>query len=159
MWKRWVSHTAVSASCLPRRFVTSQRDPVKDPLVLWLNGGPGCSSLDGFLSENGPFHVSTRSLSAQVNLCCSLNWLWLVYSDFQVNDDGATLYENAFSWNKIANVLYLESPAGVGFSYSDDQKYATDDDQVSAVWWVVVHFTEERRSSLISCFLLLGSWR
>ncbi|XP_026175825.1 lysosomal protective protein [Mastacembelus armatus] len=85
-------------------FVTSQRDPVKDPLVLWLNGGPGCSSLDGFLSENGPFHV---------------------------NDDGATLYENPFSWNKIANMLYIESPAGVGYSYSDDHKYATDDDQVA----------------------------
>lgn len=85
-------------------FVTSQRNPAKDPLVLWLNGGPGCSSLDGFLSENGPFHV---------------------------NDNGATLYENPFSWNKIANVLYLESPAGVGYSYSDDQKYATDDDQVA----------------------------
>lgn len=85
-------------------FVTSQRDPVKDPLVLWLNGGPGCSSLDGFLSENGPFHV---------------------------NDNGFTLYENTFSWNKIANVLYLESPAGVGYSYSSDKNYATDDDQVS----------------------------
>lgn len=48
-----------------------------------------------------------------------------------MNDDGATLYENTFSWNKIANMLYLESPAGVGYSYSDDQKYATDDDQVS----------------------------
>lgn len=85
-------------------FVTSQRDPVNDPLVLWLNGGPGCSSLDGFLSENGPFHV---------------------------NDDGATLYENPFSWNKLANVLYIESPAGVGYSYSDDKNYATNDDQVA----------------------------
>ncbi|XP_035483284.1 cathepsin A-like [Scophthalmus maximus] len=85
-------------------FVTSQRDPVKDPLVLWLNGGPGCSSLDGFLSENGPFHV---------------------------NDNGATLYENKFSWNKIANLLYLESPAGVGFSYSDDHQYKTNDSQVA----------------------------
>ncbi|XP_033845085.1 cathepsin A-like [Periophthalmus magnuspinnatus] len=85
-------------------FVTSQNIPSEDPVVLWLNGGPGCSSLDGFLSENGPFHV---------------------------NEDGKTLYENPFSWNKIANVLYLESPAGVGYSYSDDQKYATDDDQVA----------------------------
>ncbi|KAL4613652.1 lysosomal protective protein-like isoform X1 [Arapaima gigas] len=85
-------------------FVTSQKEPLKDPLVLWLNGGPGCSSLDGFLSENGPFHVK---------------------------DDGTTLYENEFSWNKVANVLYLESPAGVGFSYSDDQQYKTDDDQVA----------------------------
>ncbi|XP_028295942.1 lysosomal protective protein [Gouania willdenowi] len=85
-------------------FVTSQRDPVKDPLVLWLNGGPGCSSMYGFLSENGPFHV---------------------------NSDGATLYENPFSWNQIANVLYLESPAGVGYSYADDKKYATNDDEVA----------------------------
>ncbi|KAK1161917.1 lysosomal protective protein [Acipenser oxyrinchus oxyrinchus] len=85
-------------------FVTSQRDPGSDPLVLWLNGGPGCSSLDGFLSENGPFHV---------------------------NDDGATLYLNEFSWNKVANVLYLESPAGVGYSYSDDKNYQTNDDEVA----------------------------
>ncbi|XP_008308464.1 lysosomal protective protein [Cynoglossus semilaevis] len=85
-------------------FVTSQRDPDKDPLVLWLNGGPGCSSLDGFLSENGPFHV---------------------------NDNGATLYQNPFSWNKIANVLYLESPAGVGYSYSDDGNYTTNDNLVA----------------------------
>ncbi|GCC35606.1 hypothetical protein chiPu_0014092 [Chiloscyllium punctatum] len=87
-------------------FVTSQRNPVKDPVVLWLNGGPGCSSLDGFLSENGPLHV---------------------------NDDGSTLYINKYSWNKVANVLYLESPAGVGFSYSDDQNYATNDDEGFAV--------------------------
>uniref|UniRef100_A0A3P9IWM9 Carboxypeptidase n=1 Tax=Oryzias latipes TaxID=8090 RepID=A0A3P9IWM9_ORYLA len=84
-------------------FVTSQKDPATDPVVLWLNGGPGCSSLDGFLSENGPFHV---------------------------NDDGTTLYENLYSWNKIANMLYLESPAGVGYSYSD-QPYPIDDNQVA----------------------------
>lgn len=50
-----------------------------------------------------------------------------------MHNDGATLYENPFSWNKVANVLYLESPAGVGYSYSDDKNYRTDDDQVSPV--------------------------
>ncbi|XP_077982218.1 lysosomal protective protein-like [Glandiceps talaboti] len=85
-------------------FVESQNSPTKDPVLLWLNGGPGCSSLDGFLSELGPFHV---------------------------NDDGTTLYENVFSWNKVANVLFLEAPAGVGFSYSADKNYTTSDDQVS----------------------------
>uniref|UniRef100_A0A671MA78 Carboxypeptidase n=1 Tax=Sinocyclocheilus anshuiensis TaxID=1608454 RepID=A0A671MA78_9TELE len=104
-YRQWSGYLkASSGKFLHYWFVTSQRDPLKDPVVLWLNGGPGCSSLDGFLSENGPFHV---------------------------NDNGATLYENEFSWNKIANVLYLESPAGVGYSYSDDQKYQTDDDEVA----------------------------
>lgn len=44
--------------------------------------------------------------------------------------DGTTLEENPFSWNKVASVLYIESPAGVGYSYSDDKNYTTNDDQV-----------------------------
>lgn len=114
------------------RFVTSQEDPATDPVVLWLNGGPGCSSLDGFLSENGPFHVS-------LTLCVPslMKGLMGLMADriarvFQVNDDGTTLYENLYSWNKIANMLYLESPAGVGYSYSD-QPYPIDDNQVSYI--------------------------
>ncbi|XP_058258734.1 lysosomal protective protein isoform X1 [Hemibagrus wyckioides] len=85
-------------------FVESQKNPASSPVVLWLNGGPGCSSLDGLLTEHGPFLIQ---------------------------DDGATLQYNPYSWNMIANVLYLESPAGVGFSYSDDKKYATNDSEVS----------------------------
>jgi len=78
-------------------FVESQRDPATDKLVLWLNGGPGCSSIGGgLMTENGPFRI---------------------------NPDGATVSLNPNSWNRVANVLYLESPAGVGFSYSNN----TDD--------------------------------
>ncbi|XP_014670492.1 PREDICTED: lysosomal protective protein-like [Priapulus caudatus] len=85
-------------------FVESQDNPQHDPLLLWMNGGPGCSSLDGFLSELGPFYV---------------------------RDNGRDLYLNTYSWNTIANVLFLEAPAGVGFSYSEDGRYGTDDDTVS----------------------------
>lgn len=72
-------------------FVESQSDPAKDPVLLWLNGGPGCSSMEGLFAELGPFSV---------------------------NDDGKTLKLNEFSWNKMANVLFLESPSAVGYSYS-----------------------------------------
>lgn len=63
--------------------------PEKKPLVLWLNGGPGCSSLGGMFSENGPF----------------------------VLDQDLKVTLNPYSWNKVANMLFLEQPAGVGFSY------------------------------------------
>ncbi|WOL11470.1 serine carboxypeptidase-like 45 [Canna indica] len=76
-------------------FVEAEMDPSTKPLVLWLNGGPGCSSLGvGAFSENGPFRPS-----------------------------GEVLVRNEYSWNKEANMLYLEAPAGVGFSYSSDSSY------------------------------------
>eukprot|EP01083_Nonionella_stella_P022267 61583_1 len=73
--------------------------PNDDPLVLWLNGGPGCSSLDGMLYEQGPIHVT----------------------------DNGTLYSNPYAWNTVANVLFLEAPVCVGFSYSDDGICVMDD--------------------------------
>ncbi|XP_059437354.1 serine carboxypeptidase-like 31 isoform X1 [Corylus avellana] len=63
------------------------------PLVLWLNGGPGCSSVGyGATQEIGPFIVDTN---------------------------GNGLKYNPYSWNTKANMLFLESPIGVGFSYSN----------------------------------------
>jgi len=72
-------------------FTESQNKPSSDPVVLWLNGGPGCSSLGGLFEELGPFIP---------------------------NPDGKTLSNNPYSWNKVANIIFLESPSGVGFSYS-----------------------------------------
>ncbi|KAI0511851.1 hypothetical protein KFK09_012485 [Dendrobium nobile] len=74
------------------------------PLVLWLNGGPGCSSVAyGASEEIGPFRI---------------------------NQTGSGLYLNKYSWNREANILFLESPVGVGFSYtntSSDLKKSGDE--------------------------------
>ncbi|XP_055818689.1 serine carboxypeptidase-like 46 isoform X3 [Solanum dulcamara] len=62
------------------------------PLTVWLNGGPGCSSVGyGAFMENGPFRP---------------------------RKDGS-LMKNKYSWNLESNMLYVDSPIGVGFSYSN----------------------------------------
>ena len=84
-------------------FVESQSNPSKDPVVLWLNGGPGCSSMDGLFYEHGPFHVCNT-------------------------DQQPNLYNNMNnSWNNNASILYLESPICVGYSYSDDRQCSMND--------------------------------
>ncbi|KAJ9709981.1 hypothetical protein PVL29_001455 [Vitis rotundifolia] len=86
-------------------FAEAETDPATKPLVLWLNGGPGCSSLGvGAFSENGPFRPS-----------------------------GELLVRNEYSWNREANMLYLETPVGVGFSYStDSSSYVAVNDKIAA---------------------------
>lgn len=74
-------------------FFEAVSNPSSKPLVLWLNGGPGCSSVGyGAAEELGPLRV---------------------------NKDGASVFLNEKSWNNKVNLLFLESPAGVGFSYSN----------------------------------------
>ncbi|KAI4326351.1 hypothetical protein MLD38_031675 [Melastoma candidum] len=87
-------------------FVVSERKPSKDPVVLWLNGGPGCSSFDGFVYEHGPFNFHKPKKARQL----------------------PTLSLNKYSWSKVSSILYLDSPAGVGFSYSKNKSdYTTSD--------------------------------
>ena len=83
--------------------VESEKDPDNSPTVLWLNGGPGCSSLDGFIYEMGPFEVQADN----------------------------TLKERPYRWNKMVNMLYIEAPVGVGFSYNDNGDYACSDDRTA----------------------------
>ena len=65
-------------------FVTSQNDSANDPVVLWLNGGPGCSSLGGgLLSENGPIHPShNQTLNSNPYACKCYRFSSLSFSFF-----------------------------------------------------------------------------
>ncbi|KAF4121086.1 hypothetical protein GMORB2_2573 [Geosmithia morbida] len=63
--------------------------------VIWINGGPGCSSEDGALMEIGPYRVKDK--------------------DHLVLNNG--------SWNEFANLLFVDNPVGTGFSYVDTDSY------------------------------------
>lgn len=50
---------------------------------------------------------------------------------FRPNKD-MTLSLNDYAWNKISNMVFIESPCGVGFSYSDDEDDYKMDDEITA---------------------------
>lgn len=83
------------------------------PFILWLTGGPGCSSTLALLTENGPCHV---------------------------NEDGESTSVNPYSWTESAHVMWLDQPAGVGFSYGSETD--TNEEMISedAYWFLQAFF-------------------
>lgn len=76
-----------------------------DPVMIWFNGGPGCSSMLAWVQEHGPYVI----------------------------EDGATSFtKNDYSWNNEASVFYIESPANVGFSKCPEPTECKWDDDTSA---------------------------
>ncbi|OJT06591.1 Pheromone-processing carboxypeptidase KEX1 [Trametes pubescens] len=74
-----------------------------DPWILWLQGGPGSSGMLGLSTENGPIHVLS-------------NGSWVL---------------NPYSWNTLADTVWMDQPVGTGFSTSDSKGYAADEDQIA----------------------------
>ncbi|MCJ1452027.1 hypothetical protein MMC28_002367 [Mycoblastus sanguinarius] len=79
-------------------FFEARTDPTTAPLSTWFNGGPGCSSMIGLFQENGP---------------C------------QFYNGASTPSINPYSFNSYANMLYVDQPIGVGFSYGTDDVDST----------------------------------
>lgn len=65
----------------------SRRDPKTDPLIIWLQGGPGCSSMLAMYTENGPY-------------------MWRYTPTGQIAR--GTMDYNPYSWNNQANVMYVD---------------------------------------------------
>ncbi|KAF4231793.1 hypothetical protein CNMCM6457_005092 [Aspergillus fumigatiaffinis] len=80
-------------------FFEARNNPKQAPLAAWFNGGPGCSSMIGLFQENGPCH-------------------------FVDGQDTPSL--NKYSWNNYANMLYIDQPIGVGFSYGTNKVSSTE---------------------------------
>jgi serine carboxypeptidase-like clade 2 len=105
MWSGYVTVNASHGRQLFFWFVSSERNASSDPLVLWTQGGPGCSSMIALFLENGPF----------------------------VAGEGGQLQLNPFRWSRFANVLWVDSPLGAGFSFSQTPgDYNTDNNKTIA---------------------------
>ncbi|KAL8922365.1 MAG: hypothetical protein Q9208_005218 [Pyrenodesmia sp. 3 TL-2023] len=81
-------------------FEARNQDPSTAPLTTWINGGPGSSSMIGLFQELGPCGV----------------------------DSNGTVYNNHYSWSNASNMLFVDQPAQVGFSYSIPVPGYTDSD-------------------------------
>ncbi|KOC66387.1 Venom serine carboxypeptidase [Habropoda laboriosa] len=84
-------------------FFPALHDPKTAPIVLWLQGGPGATSMFGLFLENGPFYITSNK----------------------------TLEMRKYSWSKTHNMLYLDNPVGTGFSFTEDERgYAINETDV-----------------------------
>ena len=80
--------------------------PAEAPLVIWLNGGPGCTSMDGLFLELGPFRLNGPSIDS--------------------------IKINPYSWHNAANMLFIDQPVGTGYSFTTRMDgYAKNDDTIN----------------------------
>ncbi|PHT84631.1 hypothetical protein T459_13074 [Capsicum annuum] len=77
-------------------FLQSESNPTTDPLLIWLSGGPGCSSVIAIVNEIGPLRFAEQ-----------------VY-----NGSMPSFVLNPHAWTKIASVIFLDQPVNTGFSYA-----------------------------------------
>ncbi|XWS56397.1 hypothetical protein CRYUN_Cryun09bG0082100 [Craigia yunnanensis] len=86
-------------------FFFESRNNKREPVVIWLTGGPGCSIELALFYENGPFTIA----------------------------DNMSLVWNEYGWDKASNLLYVDQPIGTGFSYSSDRRdFRHNEDEVSS---------------------------
>ncbi|KAJ3370461.1 Cell death protease [Allomyces arbusculus] len=108
-YELYAGHMRVDDKNSTEFFMYFERETPSDELVVWLNGGPGASSLFGLFVENGPFTINLTT---------------------------GTPTRNPHGWHRAANLLFLENPAGVGFStVLDDEHVARTIHDVSEQFW------------------------
>ena len=75
----------------------------KAPLIIWLEGGPGCCTEEAIFLENGPFRIEKSTLK---------------------------LTKNEYSWSNLADVLFIDQPVGTGFSNAAGELMTRDKEQM-----------------------------
>ncbi|KIL64769.1 hypothetical protein M378DRAFT_574681 [Amanita muscaria Koide BX008] len=100
-------------------YFAARNNPDTAPLALWFNGGPGSSSMIGLFQEHGPCRIT---------------------------NDSSSVVNNTWSWNNQANMLYIDQPVGVGFSYGN-LTVSTSKQAAEDVWTFMQIFLKDSKFS------------
>ncbi|KAI0075950.1 serine carboxypeptidase [Panus rudis PR-1116 ss-1] len=100
-------------------FFAARKNSATAPLAIWLNGGPGSSSMIGLFQELGPCRI---------------------------NNDSSTVSLNPYAWNEVANVLFIDQPVGVGFSHGTTT-VGTSQQAAADTWKFLQFFFADSRFS------------
>lgn len=101
-------------------------DPYTAPLLLFLNGGPGCSSMSGAINEVGPYKIQGSPFHGKHHI------------DFK-------LIKNTQTWSNYANLVFIDQPRGVGYSYMchpsdlDNHTYVNGEGVIAEELYNAVH--------------------
>jgi len=108
-------------------FFESRNEPSKDPLIMWLTGGPGCSSQLALLVENGPCTVTKDSKNTELN---------------------------PYSWTARANMMWVDQPPGTGFSKGKD--VTTETEIAEDMWAFLQNFITQFPQYFANGFFVIG---
>lgn len=115
-------------------FVPSERKPRSDPLVLYMNGGPGCTGLNGLLYQVGPLAFNVTDYEGGLPS--------LVYVPY--------------SWTKTASIIFIDAPVGAGFSYATTSEAYDSSDTISSeqIYSFIRSWLNEHPSFITNQFFL-----
>lgn len=127
--KQYAGYFAVNQSSALFYWYVEKKKPTSDSaIVLWLNGGPGASSLYGFFMENGPYEIN---------------------SAYQ-------LEERMYSWTHVADYLVIDQPVGVGYSYGSSSNYADESQAMDQLYRAVIYFFKKHPDLVNKSLYLAG---
>ncbi|KAL5060686.1 hypothetical protein RYX36_032290 [Vicia faba] len=89
-------------------FIESENNPKKDPLMLWLTGGPGCSALSGLVFEIGPLGFRKENYNGSL----------------------PNLILKPHSWTKVSSIIFVDLPVYTGFTYATKNSKSDRSDSI-----------------------------
>ncbi|MFE7560778.1 hypothetical protein [Kitasatospora sp. NPDC057500] len=116
-----------SQTCDPNLDADKQKELIgRTPLLIWLNGGPGASSLAGLFLENGPVRIG--------------------------DDAAGSVSVSPDSWNQEAHLLYWDQPVGAGYSYCETEDvYVEDEETLSQMFWLALQRFFDTYPEYLAC--------